>query len=81
MINLNLVLILLLILVAAAILYQLDNKQENFGLFHQSPICKPFIDKYKTCYTFIQTIYNGGIEQTPDVKQCAEYCYVDGMKI
>lgn len=50
---------------------------ENFedNPFGKVPQCKKLSNEYKNCYTFLQTVYNGGLQQTPEVKYCMDICY------
>jgi hypothetical protein len=51
--------------------------------FEQKPQinCDPFMSMYGDCNNFLDTIYNGGIKQTPIVNECARLCREKAFEI
>ena len=53
---------------------------ENFvPRFSDAPECQKYVKEYDNCNTFIDTVYNGGIERTSNVLHCVDMCYKDSV--
>ncbi len=57
-------------------LIETNRIRESFTIptFANTKDCKEYKDYYNSCYTFLQTIDNGGLEQTPIVQKCEDIC-------
>jgi len=60
-------------------LSEVFNLSESFGMqtYSRTNDCKRFSSEYPSCNSFLETIDNGGIQQTPLVRKCADICRVE----
>ena len=75
--HINLILTFLILLATIIILIYVTPKQENFASLN----CDKYMKTFGDCNNFLDTIYNGGLQLTNDVKQCQQLCYERAFKI